>query len=333
MHFKNKILPQHYEKDFNAKIYTQKTPDNDSDTARHLDRHLPDHAHDPGDTISAMIGTQYQLTEAQAESLRAYYGLDKPLVTQYFNWIGNALQGNFGYSVRTGQPVMREIISRFPLTMEITILSIILGTLIGVAIGVLAAIYRGSFFDAIIRIFAMIGLATPSFWLGTMIIYVLSVHFKIMLNAGNYVSFSADPIGNLKQVISPVICMAFSFSASVMRTTRSSLLEEINKEYAQTARSKGNKERRVIFGHTLRNALIPVITLVGYQVGYLFGGVVIIEQVFALPGLGRLLLNGISQRDYALVQGSIVFIASIFVLVNLITDIAYGFADPRIRYD
>lgn len=287
----------------------------------------------PGDTISAMIGTQYQLTEAQAESLRAYYGLDKPLVTQYFNWIGNALQGNFGYSVRTGQPVMREIISRFPLTMEITILSIILGTLIGVAIGVLAAIYRGSFFDAIIRIFAMIGLATPSFWLGTMIIYVLSVHFKIMLNAGNYVSFSADPIGNLKQVISPVICMAFSFSASVMRTTRSSLLEEINKEYAQTARSKGNKERRVIFGHTLRNALIPVITLVGYQVGYLFGGVVIIEQVFALPGLGRLLLNGISQRDYALVQGSIVFIASIFVLVNLITDIAYGFADPRIRYD
>ncbi len=287
----------------------------------------------PGDTISAMIGTQYQLTEAQAESLRAYYGLDKPLITQYFNWIGNALQGNFGYSVRTGQPVMSEILSRFPLTMEITILSILLGTIFGVTVGILAAVYRGSFFDAIIRIFAMIGLATPSFWLGTMIIYVLSVHFKIMLNAGNYVAFSVDPIGNLKQVISPVLCMAFSFSASVMRTTRSSLLEEINKEYAQTARAKGLRERLVIFGHALRNALIPVITLVGYQVGYLFGGVVIIEQVFALPGLGRLLLNGISQRDYALVQGSIVFIAFIFVLVNLITDIAYGLADPRIRYD
>ena len=127
--------------------------------------------------------------------------------------------------------------------------------------------------------------------------------------------------------------MAFSFSASVMRTTRSSLLEEINKEYAQTARAKGNTERKTIFGHALRNALIPVITLIGYQVGYLFGGVVIIEQVFALPGLGRLLLNGINQRDYALVQGTIVFIAAIFVLVNLITDITYGFADPRIRYD
>ncbi len=287
----------------------------------------------PGDTISAMIGTQYQLTEAQAESLRKYYGLDKPLVTQYFNWIGNALQGNFGYSVRTGQPVMSEILSRFPLTMEITVLAIILGTLIGIAVGVLAAVYRGSFFDTIIRIFAMIGLATPNFWLGTMIIYVLSVHFKIMLNAGNYVSFSTDPVANLKQVISPVVCMAFSFSASVMRTTRSSLLEEINKEYAQTARAKGNKEKRVIFGHALRNALIPVITLIGYQVGYLFGGAVIIEQVFALPGLGRLLLNGISQRDYALVQGSIMFIAFNFVLINLITDIAYGFADPRIRYD
>ena len=189
------------------------------------------------------------------------------------------------------------------------------------------------FFDAFIRVFAMIGLATPNFWLGTMLIYFLSVGFGVMLNAGNYVSFTENPVENLKQLISPVICMAFSFSASVMRTTRSSLLEEINKEYAQTARAKGNTERKTIFGHALRNALIPVITLIGYQVGYLFGGVVIIEQVFALPGLGRLLLNGINQRDYALVQGTIVFIAAIFVLVNLITDITYGFADPRIRYE
>lgn len=287
----------------------------------------------PGDTISALIGTQYQLTEKQAESLRAYYGLDKPLVEQYFSWIGNALHGNFGYSVRTGEPVMSEILSRFPLTAEITVLSVLIGTILGILIGVLAAVYRGGFFDAFIRVFAMIGLATPNFWLGTMLIYFLSVGFGVMLNAGNYVSFTENPVENLKQLISPVICMAFSFSASVMRTTRSSLLEEINKEYAQTARAKGNTERKTIFGHALRNALIPVITLIGYQVGYLFGGVVIIEQVFALPGLGRLLLNGINQRDYALVQGTIVFIAAIFVLVNLITDITYGFADPRIRYE
>lgn len=287
----------------------------------------------PGDTITAMIGTQYQLTESQAEAMRAYYGLDKSLPEQYLNWLGNALRGNFGYSVRTGQPVLSEILSHFPLTFEITILSIIFGTILGVLIGVLAAVFRGSIADAIIRIIAMIGLATPNFWLGTMLIYFLSVHFGIMLNAGNYVSFSVNPAENLKQVICPVICMGFSFSASVMRTTRSSLLEEINKEYAQTSRAKGNTEMKTIFGHALRNALIPVITLIGYQVGYLFGGVVIVEQVFALPGLGRFLLNGISQRDYALVQGTIVFIAFNFVLVNLIADIAYGFADPRIRYD
>ena len=287
----------------------------------------------PGDTISALIGTQYQLTEAQAESLRAYYGLDKSLPDQYISWLLNALQGNFGLSVRTGQSVMKEILARFPLTFEITILTIILGTILGILFGIIAAVYRGSAMDMIVRIFGMVGLATPSFWLGTMIIYFLSVHFGIMLNAGNYVPFSQDPIQNLKQVLSPVICMGFSFSASVMRTTRSSLLEEINKEYALTSRAKGNKEFVTIFKHALRNALIPVITLVGYQIGYLFGGVVIIEQVFALPGLGRFLLNGISQRDYALVQGTILFIAANFVLVNLIADVAYGFADPRIRYD
>ncbi|HQP46184.1 MAG TPA: ABC transporter permease, partial [Flexilinea sp.] len=193
----------------------------------------------PGDTISALIGTQYQLTEAQAESLRAYYGLDKSLPDQYISWLLNALQGNFGLSVRTGQPVMKEILARFPLTFEITMLTIILGTILGILFGIIAAVYRGSVMDMIVRIFGMIGLATPSFWLGTMIIYFLSVHFGIMLNAGNYVPFSQDPIQNLKQVISPVICMGFSFSASVMRTTRSSLLEEINKEYALTSRAKG----------------------------------------------------------------------------------------------
>ena len=181
----------------------------------------------PGDTISALIGTQYQLTEAQAESLRAYYGLDKSLPDQYISWLLNALQGNFGLSVRTGQPVMKEILARFPLTFEITMLTIILGTILGILFGIIAAVYRGSVMDMIVRIFGMVGLATPSFWLGTMIIYFLSVHFGIMLNAGNYVPFSQDPIQNLKQVISPVICMGFSFSASVMRTTRSSCWKKL----------------------------------------------------------------------------------------------------------
>jgi peptide/nickel transport system permease protein len=169
--------------------------------------------------------------------------------------------------------------------------------------------------------------------MGTLIIFVLSVYFGILPNSGDYVDFAANPIKNLQQMLFPAITLGFAFSAAVMRTARSSLLEELNKEYAQTARAKGNVERDVILKHCLRNTLIPLITLVGFQMGYLFGGAVIVEEVFAMPGMGRLLLDAISQRDYALAQGTIVFIAVIFVLVNLLTDITYAFVNPRIRYD
>ena len=287
----------------------------------------------PGDTISAMIGTQYKLTDAQAQSLRAYFGLDKPLPEQYFNWLVNALHGNFGLSVRAGTPVLSEILGRFPLTFELTILAMIIALLIGLPIGVLSAVKRDSILDVFGRLLALIGMSLPNFWMGTLIIFALSVYFRILPNSGDYVDFSVDPIANLKQMIFPALTLGFAFSAAVMRTARSSLLEELNKEYAKTARAKGNREQNVIFKHCLPNTLIPIITLVGFQMGYLFGGAVIIEEVFAMPGMGRLLLNAISQRDYALVQGTIVFIAIIFVLVNLLTDIAYAYVNPRIRYD
>lgn len=287
----------------------------------------------PGDTISAMIGTQYQLTDAQAQSLRAYYGLDKSLPEQYILWLTNALQGNLGISVRAGTPVLTEIVNRFPLTFELTILAMIIALLIGLPIGIFSAVKRDSVLDLFGRLLALIGMSLPNFWMGTLIIYVLSVKFNVMPNSGDYVDFTTNPIANLQQMIYPAIALGFAFSAAVMRTARSSLLEELNKEYAQTARAKGNREQRVILIHCLRNTLIPLITLVGFQMGYLFGGAVIIEQVFALPGMGRLLLDAISQRDYALVQGTIVFIAIIFVLVNLLTDVAYAFVNPRIRYD
>ena len=287
----------------------------------------------PGDTISAMIGTQYKLTEDQAQTLRAYYGLDKPLPQQYLNWLLNALQGNFGLSVRAGTPVLTEILGRFPLTFELTILAMIIALIIGLPIGILSAVKRDSILDLFGRLLALIGMSLPNFWMGTLIIYVLSVHFGVMPNSGDYVDFTTNPLANLQQMIFPAIALGFAFSAAVMRTARSSLLEELNKEYAQTARAKGNWERRVILKHCLRNTLIPLITLVGFQMGYLFGGAVIIEEVFAMPGMGRLLLNAISQRDYALVQGTIVFIAIIFVFINLLTDIAYAFVNPRIRYE
>jgi peptide/nickel transport system permease protein len=287
----------------------------------------------PGDTISAMIGTTYKLTEAQAAALREYYGLDKPLLVQYVNWVWNALQGNLGYSVRSGLPVLTEIINRFPVTFELTMFSVIIALVLGIPIGILSAIKNDQPIDLFGRLFALVGLTLPNFWLGTLFILVLSTVFGIMPNSGDYVDFTVDPLRNVTQLFFPALTLGFAFTASVMRTTRSAMLEVLRQDYVRTARGKGLNERNIIVKHALSNALIPVITIVGVEFGYLLGGAVIVEDVFALPGLGRLLLNGISQRDYAVVQGTILFIAANFVVINLITDLAYAFADPRIRYE
>ena len=287
----------------------------------------------PGDAISAMIGTTFKLTDAQAAALRQYFGLDKSLPEQYWLWLTAALRGDFGLSVRSGQPVLREILERFPLTLELALLAMVIALVIGIPIGVIAAVKRDSILDIAGRIFALVGLALPNFWMGTLIILVLSVGFRLSPNSGDYTDFLQDPVTNLKQLIFPAITLGFAFSASVMRTTRSSLLEELRQDYARTARGKGLRENAVILGHCLKNALIPVITIVGLETGYLFGGAIIVEEVFALPGIGRLLLNGISQRDYAVVQGTITFIAFNFVLINLLADMAYAFVNPRIRYE
>jgi peptide/nickel transport system permease protein len=287
----------------------------------------------PGDTISAMIGTQYKLTDAQAAALRAYYGLDKSLPEQYVIWLTNALGGNLGFSVRSGQPVLAEILDRFPLTLELAIVAVIIGLIIGMPIGVLSAVKRDSGVDLFGRLFSLIGLALPNFWLGTLIILILSLYFRILPNSGDYTEFLQNPLVNLQQILFPALTLGLAFSASIMRATRSSLLEELFHDYARTARGKGLREPAVIVEHCLKNALIPVITLVGVEMGYLLGGAIVVEEVFALPGVGRLLLNGISQRDYAIVQGTVVFIAFNFVVINLLADLAYAFVNPRIRYE
>ncbi|MEZ4729083.1 MAG: ABC transporter permease [Caldilineaceae bacterium] len=286
----------------------------------------------PGDTISAMIGTQYKLTEVQAEALRHYFGLDRPLPEQYWRWLTAAVRGDFGYSVRSGQPVLQEILARFPLTLELALLSMFIALGIGLPIGVVSARGGGRCWIWPVGFLALIGLALPNFWLGTLLIYVLSVYFGVLPNAGNYSDLLENPAANLRQLLFPALTLGFAFSASVMRTTRSAVLEELGKDYTRTARAKGRSEVAMITRHCLRNALIPIITVVGFETGYLFGGAVIIEEVFAMPGVGRLLLNAISQRDYALVQGTIVFIAFNFVLINLLADLAYTAANPRIRY-
>ncbi len=288
----------------------------------------------PGDLITAQLGTEAgMLSDAQRDALEAYYGMDKPAVQQYFVWMGDALRGNLGLSVRQGEPVTELILRRFPVTVELALLSVAIALSIGIPIGVLSAIRRNSVLDVFARMFAMLGLSIPNFLLATFIIYVLSVYFGILPTSGDYVGFTEDPLRNLSQVIFPALALGTSFASSVMRMTRSSMLEVLGEDYIRTARSKGIREQAVIIRHALRNALIPVVTLVGVEFGYLLGGTFIVEQIFAIPGIGRLTINAITQRDYALVQGVTLFVAVNFVLINLLVDVIYAYVDPRVSYD
>jgi peptide/nickel transport system permease protein len=287
----------------------------------------------PGDAITAMLGTESGLlTEAQRASLESYFGLDKSPVVQYFSWLGDVLHGDLGYSVRLGQPVSDLLLRRFPVTLELAFISVVIAVSVGVPLGVTSAIYRNSVIDLFARLFALIGLAAPNFLVASLLIYFLSVVFGYLPNSGDYSRLSDAPLHNLEQMIFPALTLGLAFSASVMRTTRSAMLEVLNQDYIRTARAKGLREQAVVASHALRNALIPVVTLTGIEIGYLLGGAVIVEQIFALPGLGRLTLNAISQRDYALIQGAALFIACNVVLVNLLVDIGYAVIDPRISY-
>lgn len=272
------------------------------------------------------------LTETQRASLEEYFGLDKAVPVQYVSWLSDVLRGNLGYSVRHSEAVLDIIVHRFPVTLQLAIMSLAIALLVGVPIGMYSATYYNSVVDLGGRVLALLGLAIPNFLLGTLIIYVLSVFFNILPNSGDYVEFVEDPSRNLQQMIFPAITLGFAFAASLMRTTRSSMLEVLAEDYVRTARSKGLRERTIIVRHALRNALIPVVTLSGVEMGYLLGGAVIVEEIFALPGIGRLALNAISQRDYALVQGVALFIALNFVLINLIVDLIYAAVDPRVTY-
>jgi peptide/nickel transport system permease protein len=287
----------------------------------------------PGDAITAMLGTESGLlTASQRESLEAYFGLDKGPIHQYLVWLSNVVRGDLGYSVRLGEPVLTLILQRFPVTLELALLSVLIAVSVGVPLGISSAIYRNSMVDLSGRLFALIGLAAPNFLVATLTIYILSVYFGILPTAGNYVRFTEAPLKNLSQMIFPALTLGLAFSASVMRTTRSAMLEVLSQDYVRTARSKGLREKVVVGRHAFRNALIPVVTLTGIEISYLLGGTVIIEQIFALPGLGRLTLNAIAQRDYALIQGVTLFIACNVVIVNLIVDLGYAAIDPRISY-
>ncbi|HEX4836092.1 MAG TPA: ABC transporter permease [bacterium] len=285
----------------------------------------------PGNAIQMFLGTQVDMTPAQMEELRRLFGLDKPLPAQYADWITRLVRGDFGVSLRTGRPVLPDILLRLPVSAEITVLALAVALAIALPVGVAAALRRGTAADAVIRVAGLVGLSIPNFWLATMLLLLLGNVVPIA-SVGIYVGMFADPVANLTVLALPAFSLGVALAAVLMRFVRSSLLEVLGQEYVRTARAKGLREYLVINRHALRNALIPVITVVGFQAGYLLGGTVVIEEVFALPGMGRLALNAIAQRDYPVVQGIVLVIACLFVLVNLAVDVLYAFVDPRVRY-
>ena len=285
----------------------------------------------PGDAVAIMLGANIDITPERIEALRRQLGLHLPLYQQYGQWLWGVLQGDLGTSIWTGRPVRSEILGRLPITLQLTFLSLFFAVIISFPLGILAARARGTTADTFVRLLSIIGLTLPSFWVGVLLLYATSVYLPAWPTIG-YVPFAEDPWGNLGRLVLPIIAVSLPMIAGLSRILRSSLLEVLSLDYIRTAKAKGLGQRVVLYKHALRNALIPVITIIGVQLGYLLSGVVVIEQVFAIPGLGRLIIGAISERNYPLVQGVILVVTAVFVLVNLLVDLTYAWIDPRVEY-
>jgi peptide/nickel transport system permease protein len=286
----------------------------------------------PGDIVDIIAGTEGQLSKAQRAAVLKEFGLDRPLPIQYLRWIGSMLQGNFGWSFRTGQPVAALIASRLPITIELALLAVLGVAFVAIPLGVAASVSRSRRVRTLVQIIGVLGLSLPNFWIAILLIIGASSLFG-WLPAIIYVPPWTDPWVNLQQMLLPVLSLGLGLSAVVMRMTRSSMLEVLGQDFIRVARAKGLSTRTVLLRHALRNALVPIVTVLGLQMGFLLGGVVITEQIFGLPGLGWTLLNGVYQRDYPVVQGTVMIFAVTFVLVNLLVDLLYTYLDPRIRYE
>ena len=285
----------------------------------------------PGDVVTQLIGLGEGVTPERMAELRRMFGLDLPVHVQFGQWLGAALQGDLGTSLRTGRSVAGDLALRFPVTMQLSLLSLGIALLLAVPIGVFAARHRGRWPDYLGSTFVLVGLSVPSFFLGILLILLFSLRLGWLPPAG-YVPFAEDPVENLRRMILPSLSLGLILAAATTRIMRSAMLEVLGRDYVRTARAKGASERDVTLRHALRNALIPVVTVVGLQFGSLLGGTVIIEQVFSIPGIGRFALEGINLRDYPVVQGAVLVIAASFVFVNLFVDLLYALIDPRVRY-
>jgi peptide/nickel transport system permease protein len=285
----------------------------------------------PGTVVEQMIGVDAIASPAMVADLKRFFGLDQPWWVQYTRWIGELAHGNLGTSWRTGKPVMSLILERLPVTIELTTLAVAFALVLGIPAGILSATRRDHAVDNVTRVGTLLGLSIPVFWQGTMLILFFSIYLRWMPPVV-WVDFFTDPRRNLTIMVLPALCLGTASAANIARTTRSCMLDVLRSEYIRTAAAKGLGQRLVVLKHALKNALIPIVTVAGLQMGILLGGTVVVEEVFTLPGIGRLVLWSIYQRDYPLTQSTILFIAVMFMAINLAVDVLYSYLDPRIRY-
>jgi peptide/nickel transport system permease protein len=285
----------------------------------------------PGDIVDIVIGGDQAFGDREAaERLRRELNLDRSIGEQYLLWLGNALRGNLGTSFVSGRPVIDEILRRLPVNLQLTGMAILFALVLGIPIGTLSAVWRDTWADATIRFGAVLGYSVPNFWVATLVVLLGSLYFPRMPIL-QYVPFSDDPVQNLTLLAIPSFVLSLTVLPLIVRMTRASVLENIRLDYVRTARAKGLPEPRVIFRHVLANSLIAVLNVTGVQVGILIGGLVLTEEIFILPGIGRFLLEAIQKRDFPVITGTTLFLAGAFVLVNLVVDLLHGLLDPRIR--
>jgi len=284
----------------------------------------------PGDPTTLMLGME--ATEEARQALRHQLGLDLPVHIQYLTWLGKVLRGDLGQSLALKDDISKLLVQRLPTTIPLAVLTMFIAVVIALPAGVLSALKRSSKTDWLISVFAFAGLSLPNFWVGVLLILVFSLYLRV-LPPGGYVSIMDDPAEGIRRLLMPAVALGAALAASLTRMTRSSMLEVMGQDYIKTARAKGLAERTVIVAHALRNALIPTVTVMGLQIGQLLGGALIIEEIFSLPGVGRLTIHAVYDRDFPLVQGAVLFIAMVFTVVNLLVDMLYVYLDPRIHYD
>lgn len=285
----------------------------------------------PGDVLISLLGEGGRLSEEEQAVARARLGLDRPAIVQYFVWLGGILQGDLGDSLLTGQSVNSMVVRFFPVSLELVLLALFVAVLIALPLGILSAIYVDRWVDNSARLFSVVGISIPDFWLATIVVVVPAIWWGISPPLER-ISFLDDPIGHTGQFLLPAIVLGYGLSAIYVRVLRTTMLEVLGEAYLVTARSKGLAERVVVTRHALKNAFIPVISLMGTQLGRLLGATVILEVVFGLPGMGKLVFDAIRLRDYTVVQGAVMVFAVAMIVLNLLVDLSYGWLNPRIRY-